>query len=1032
MITKEHNRDKLVQTACNNLTETNGYNAAWIVLHNESKASELFHSSGFGPELLEFEKFLLSGQSVYCIKKSLSENGVHLIYAPVHTCGNCPLASHYHNLSAMSVKIQHGETLFGILTVSLATDMALYESERSLLQEVADDIAFALHNIKIEKEARLVKDRESVLAEMIDIAPNSITIHDMEGNFEYANQKTASLHGYTMEEFMNINLKDLDVPDSVALHEKHFKIIDYKKELHFEAGHIRKDGSTFPLEVYAKKILWKNKPAVLSIATDITKRKRTEEKLKASEEQYRILVENANDIIYSISSEGIFTYISPNWMQFMGEHAQEAIGKSFEHYVHPDDRDIVRNFLKKVETTGLKQSSEAYRFRHRNGSWQWHISNGSPIKDNKNIFMGCMGIARDVTEQKRTEESLLESESRFHKMLRAIPDMVSIHDPDMNILYSNWNGFAAIDNHKRILGEKCYRIYRGRENICPNCRAKKVLESKEPYHEEVMFPDGSWYNIRFFPILDTKGDASLFVEVVQDITLIKQSENDLGAEKERLMVTLQSIGDGVITTDTKGNIVLLNRAAEEMTGWSSSEAKGRQMEEVFNIINDITRKKAKNPVSLVLASGKTVELPNHTSLLTKNKHEIVIADSAAPIKNINNETIGVVLVFRDMTEKTKLDNAVEVSSKLESLGVLAGGIAHDFNNLLGGIYGYIDLALESEKDETISQYLNQTISTIERARSLTQQLLTFAKGGSPVQKIAPLFPFVKETAIFALSGTNVTISFEIQPDLWNCNYDRNQIGQVIDNIIINAQQAMPVGGNIELTAKNITFSDNEHAVLGKGNFVHLSIKDYGIGIPKNLLTKIFDPFFTTKAKGHGLGLATCYSIINRHGGHISVYSETGKGTLFHIYLPAANEVSADDNNNEQARQHNGSGRFLVMDDEDVIRQTTGAMLSSLGYEVILKNDGKEAVDYFREEINAGRTISAMIFDLTIPGGMGGREAIENIRSLNKEIPVFVSSGYAEDPVMKNPTSYGFTASICKPFRRFELIEVLQKHMNTGN
>ncbi len=409
-------------------------------------------------------------------------------------------------------------------------------------------------------------------------------------------------------------------------------------------------------------------------------------------------------------------------------------------------------------------------------------------------------------------------------------------------------------------------------------------------------------------------------------------------------------------------------------------------------------------------------------------------DRGYVLRDEQGKAIRMIGAMLDITERKRAENEREEYNrqlskiqKLESLGLLAGGIAHDFNNLLGGIYGYIDMACESSNDEKVTRYLSKTMNTIERARDLTGQLLTFAKGGAPIQKIDHLFPFVQETAKFALSGANVSCHFDVSPDLWACNFDKNQIGQVIDNLIINAQQAMPVGGTIELSARNITLAENEHPLLGNGNFVKISVKDYGIGIQKELIYKIFDPFFTTKAKGHGLGLATCYSIINRHGGCIDVESEPGKGSTFKVYLPASTDAASSVSKNT-AKRHKGIGIFLVMDDEEVMRDTIADMLGGFGYTVVCKENGKDAIDFFASETKAHRKITGMIFDLTVPGGMGGKTAIEEIRKMNKEIPAFVASGYADDPVMKIPTDYGFTGSICKPFRKAELSEMLNKYM----
>lgn len=505
------------------------------------------------------------------------------------------------------------------------------------------------------------------------------------------------------------------------------------------------------------------------------------------------------------------------------------------------------------------------------------------------------------------------------------------------------------------------------------------------------------------------------------------AENKISSEKERLQVTLKSIGDGVITTDLSGNIVVMNPIAETLTGWTQSEAQGKPVEEVFKIINEFTRMPRENPVKRALQTGKVVELENHTLLLSKDGSERIIADSGAPIIDNNNNTYGVVLVFRDMTEKQKLLDSIQRTTKLESLGVLAGGIAHDFNNLLGGIFGYIDLGLNLSTDEKVSEYLTKAKSTIDRARGLTQQLLTFAMGGAPIKKVGKLKPFIKETVIFALSGSNVKCNFQIPDDLFLCEFDKNQIGQVIDNLIINALQAMPTGGTIDITANNCTIKENEHSFLQEGCYVKISIKDTGTGIPKDILSKIFDPFFTTKPKGHGLGLASSYSIINKHGGCIDVETEIGVGSIFHFALPALKDNFNFETPSENSH-YSSEGNFLIMDDEEILLEIISEMLKSFGYSVVCAKNGSETISCFKDSLNSGKKFVGMIFDLTIPGAMGGLETIGEIRKYDPDIPVFVSSGYSGDPVIANPKIYGFTDSIKKPFNKSDLANLLRKNL----
>jgi PAS domain S-box-containing protein len=390
-----------------------------------------------------------------------------------------------------------------------------------------------------------------------------------------------------------------------------------------------------------------------------------------------------------------------------------------------------------------------------------------------------------------------------------------------------------------------------------------------------------------------------------------------------------------------------------------------------------------------------------------------------------------VVVFLDITARKIAEEALQRNQKLESLGLLAGGIAHDFNNLLGGIFGFIDLAADATHEKDVSNYLSKALSTIDRARQLTGQLLTFSKGGDPIKKLGKLTSFIEETIKFALSGSNVSCRYFINDDLWTCEYDSNQLSQVIGNIVINAMQAMPEGGPIELRAENVTLNTNSHPTLSDGNYVKISVIDYGIGMPEKILPKIFDPFFTTKSKGHGLGLTTCYSIIKRHGGCIDVESEPGKGSTFTIYLPAIPNAAIEGANTTTATHH-GNGKILVMDDEAVIRDTLRLMLESMGYKAHCVVNSEEACQVFEKERNGKDQFTSVILDLTIPGGPGGKETIRQIRLLDKSIPVFVASGYADDPVMANPGEYGFTDSICKPFRKAELAKILNKHLLKQN
>jgi PAS domain S-box-containing protein len=538
---------------------------------------------------------------------------------------------------------------------------------------------------------------------------------------------------------------------------------------------------------------------------------------------------------------------------------------------------------------------------------------------------------------------------------------------------------------------------------------------------------GRWYSTVKFPI-DLQGRPRFLAGYTIDITDRKLAEEAVAAEKERLAVTLHSIGDGVITTDTHGRVDLLNRVAEKLTGWTQEEAQGQPLSEVFRIVHALTRQPRPSPFDQILAAGGTIELEGQTLLLARDGSERPVADSGAPIKDRHDNVIGVVLVFRDMTQEQRMLDNLRRIDKLDSLGVLAGGIAHDFNNLLCGILGHVDLArLLSRSHPEITHHLEAAISVFHRARDLTQQLLTFSKGGAPRRHTGRLDTVITQCVAFALSGSTIRCQPVIAPDLWLCDFDENQIGQVIDNLIINALQAMPQGGRLAVSARNHSLVEGEIPSLPAGRYVEVIVSDSGVGIPPELLGRIFDPFFTTKQKGNGLGLSICHSIMRKHDGFITVESVLGQGTTFHLYFPASQQAMPRDTT-APPLPHRGTGRILIMDDEECIRHVMRCMLSTMGYTVVEARHGQEALDLFAAAKESGEPFRAAFFDLTIPGGMGGRETIVAVRRTHPNLPIFASSGYSDDPAMAHPQEFGFTDSIGKPYRLADLADLLRRHL----
>lgn len=520
----------------------------------------------------------------------------------------------------------------------------------------------------------------------------------------------------------------------------------------------------------------------------------------------------------------------------------------------------------------------------------------------------------------------------------------------------------------------------------------------------------------------------LFVAMVRDVTERKRFEQEIDAEKESLAVTLRSIGDGVITTDVQGKIIMINNAGENLTGWESKEAIGQPLKKVFNVAIDLAAQaRAQKSGYRNEAQSLLLSLPENATLVSRDGSEHVVEQVASPIRDSNNEVVGVVLVFRDITERQRNEAERRKAETLEQLGLLAGGIAHDFNNLLTAIIGNISLAsLLLPPNDEMGTRLNDAKNASMRARDLAQQLLTFARGGAPIKKTASVAKLIQDTVSFSLRGTHSRSEYDFGPELWPAEIDPGQISQVVANLVVNADQAMPNGGTLHVSCENFVYSaETVPAItdLLPGDYIRIKIRDEGGGIPEDYLKRIFDPYFTTKAKGNGLGLATTYSIIKNHNGLITVESQLHVGSTFTLYLPAARdqevpvEIEAPLTINPVIA---GSGRVLVVDDEEAIRALVEFTLSRLGYEVEEAETALDGVNLYRERMESGKRFDLVILDLTLPGGMGGKEALKRLIEIDPTVNAIVSSGYAMDATMSRYQDYGFRGVIAKPYEAAEL------------
>ena len=751
--------------------------------------------------------------------------------------------------------------------------------------------------------------------------------------------------------------------------------------------------------------------------------------LRLTEMRYQSVFEFAVDGILLGSAEGTVTGANQRMCEILGMSEDTIVGHHIAEFFKPDvlnEKPLRFDLLKagKILVNERKivrpDGSTIYIEMH---------SRMMPDRSYHSIF-------RDITERQYIEKALRQSEEQFKSIIQSSPMGMHYFElmSDNRLFFTGANPAAdtilGVSN-KMFVGktiEAAFPALIGTDipdKYREICRTASVWTT-----EQLDYKDNNLngaFEIVAFGIGHNKM-ATFFT----DITYRKKMEAALRNETERLSVTLRSIGDGVICTDTSGIITLINEVAEHLTGYTASYAAGKQLCEVFKIVNQNTRLACENPVDKVMKTGGIIGLANHTVLIARSGSERVIADSGAPIRNSEGAIIGVVLVFRDITEKERIDHELLNAQKLESVGILAGGIAHDFNNMLGGLFGFIDLARFSlKKNDAVAagNYLSKSMGAFDRARSLTQQLLTFSKGGAPVkQKVNLVYP-IKETVLFALSGASVVPEFVIDADLWSCLVDEHQISQVIDNLVINAVQAMPTGGTITVAAHNVCLPSELPVFLNKGPYIKITVSDHGVGIMPEYLSKIFDPFFTTKQKGSGLGLAAAYSIIKRHDGHIEAASTIGKGTTITVYLPAdihSAEIKTDSPESVLENIRLKKGRVLIMDDEVFIAEVAKKILEHAGHVVTRCQNGQQAVAAVTAAVQSGTKFHCVILDLTIPGGMGGRECIVKIRAVDPDIKAVVSSGYSDDPVMAHPQDYGFDDVLIKPYQHAQIIAVVEK------
>jgi len=513
--------------------------------------------------------------------------------------------------------------------------------------------------------------------------------------------------------------------------------------------------------------------------------------------------------------------------------------------------------------------------------------------------------------------------------------------------------------------------------------------------------------------------------LVDQIKKKEQAEKSLIESEERYRSLFENASDMIQTVRPDGQLLYVNPSWREVMGYTEEEALKLK---VFDLIYPDSADQCDLHFRKTITDGTSGEM--ESVFQDKDGKKVILHGSANCKYGDDGKPSYVHCIFQNVTERRQMEDELVRMHKLESIGILAGGIAHDFNNILTAILGNLTLSrILSEKDpDKAAKRIAEAEKATLRAKDLTQQLLTFSKGGEPVKVTTSLNDIIIDSCQFVLRGSNVKCNFDLAEDLFLAAVDEGQISQVLHNLVVNADQAMPDGGVVDVHAENVRIGPDDDLPLSSGNYVLIKVEDNGSGISRKNLQRIFDPYFSTKHEGHGLGLATAYSIVKRHGGLLTVESKLGEGTVFKIYLPASMQNSTDRISGEE-EIYFGKGSILLMDDEESVRETASELFNHLGYELVSAKDGTETLELYRKAAAEGNPYDVVILDLTVPGGMGGKETCEELLKIDPEMKIIVSSGYANNPIMANHEKYGFSGVMPKPYKIENASKILYELTN---
>ncbi len=826
--------------------------------------------------------------------------------------------------------------------------------------------------------------------------------------------------------------------------------------------------TVIPVEVNLHRVELESHNAVLGVARDISERKMAEETIRESEERFGNLFLFSNDGIIIHTLSGYIIDVNQKFLNLTGFTRDEILSKTIRE-LQPENAYIANSKARReLEKNGFVNFEVEFR-KAEGGYFNAEVSASVFHHNGMEVVQG---IVRDITERKESDEmnaalhriaekasfsfDMEEFYAAIHqivgKLMYAGNFYIALSSgagEQIDIVYSAGES-SGVDNRRDFAADVTRQALGSRETLLfSGDRVEKMAfaavgDAGTEYPREALAAPLKFegraigalvlQNYSTMPQFKAK-DKELLAYVAQHIAHAlqrRQTLDDLATERRWLNATLSSIADGVVTTNLSGEVLLFNAAAENLSGIASHTASGSHFDDVLTFYQDEECRRRIYLLSDVLGNGELVAYEQVYLRQSEGGDTLTISLRATPIRSETGQIAGAVIALHDISQRLYMEQALQKNERLESIGLLAAGIAHDFNNYLTAILGNISLAIEFiDQPDRLHKRLIDTNAAALVAKKLVDQLRDFSREGAPVMRAASIGDLVRETAGFVLRGRPVSLQYKIDEDLWPISGDISQLSRVITNLLINADQAMPRGGNIIVECRNLEISEifkTGGESIPPGKYVTIGIRDNGQGIEESELPRIFEMNYTTKKRGSGIGLATSRSIIDKHRGFISVISKPDEGTLFTIYLPGTPKATPVAGNKPNTLEK-GNGRILVMDDEEPVRQVISRMLSTLGYQPGVARDGQEALELYRKGLDEGVPFDLVILDLLIPGSKGGQETMTDLLEIDPQAKGIVVSGNSHDPVMGEYQRFGFAGRMIKPFSIVDIGRIVKEVLN---